>query len=1364
MDVQGIMSLAINNNRNINYIMVITRELTDSVSASTASDIQLGSCVTEIGQGAFSGYTNIGEVEFPDSLTTIGVGAFSGSSITSVEFPSGLTSISDSAFNSCYTLGNFTLPSSLTTIGASAFTSCSGMTELTIPSGVTSIGDNAFKQSKNLQRINVSATTVPTLGSNALNETNNCTIYVPFSSYDDYIAAQSWQNYRSRIFYEGAPFKVRFINSSGEASFVKCDSSTIVSRPSSIPSGITSTTFGECVTDFDTKSFSGISLGDVVIPSNVKYINSTSKSYAFYSASATSINFAEGIEEIGYSTFEYFKCDSPIVLPSTLTKMDSYAFYGLKAPSVTINGSKTLELNQYAFKYSTITSATISNIKTLMGFSDCGNLKTANISNVETLGYNAFSNCGSLTDVSITTTGSTILSGSTFTDCKSLSAVTLGNGVTSIGYGEFLRCSGLTSINIPSTLTSIGESAFYGTGLVNVTIPDTVTSLGASAFYGTKSLSSCTIGSGITSLDRHVFYESTVNSVSLPNTLTTLGYKVFYNSGLLSLTLPNSVTSVGSGLCQDSTSLSSVTLSSSMASIPQDAFNGCTSLKSVEIPNGIMSIEQTAFRNCSAMTSVIIPESVISIGASAFTNCSGLNSIIVGRATPPTIGAKVFDGSTCFIYVPQASYDLYVNAENWSTYADRIFAVGQNYKAMLFGSTNKIIQCNDNTTLTLSELTSNYADTINVGNCVTAIGNSAFTSSNQIETVAISSGVTSIGNSAFYNKKTLKTVSGGQGLTSIGDEAFMYCSGFTSITLPDSLATIGEWAFYGTSLTTIVIPSGVTSIGRGAFQSSALTSVTFEGSTPPTIGDNTITGYHSLFHKRIPIYVPCTAYNDYMTAWAGASTGSSDGRIIDYLIPNGQYTKNEEISGEYLCENGNKYKKIGHYVSSDNINWCLQNYVVGDLIVEGDSDCSPFLHIEWNSNCGTNCNNSGYTYTKYCGETDKTIVGYNDIPYSQGYISAITIGDCVKTVEEVFVPSCTSIKSLSLGKNITSIGYRAFENIGITSLELPSTLTEIGYSAFVNCSGLTSIICLATTPPTLGVDVTYGGIRVFSGTNNCNIYVPCESVSAYKAAWSTYADRIHGIQPCQEEIKASIQYSNGSAYTTTCGGDNIVSNIPNVSSATSAVIGDCATEIGDTTFNFASNLTAITIGNNVKKIGSMAIRGTKITSITLPSTLTTLGDGVLENNTGLTSVVIPSGVTSIPNECLMGCTNLRSVVIPSGVTSVGGYAFSNCSGLTSVSNLDNVESIGDSAFYQCKGLTAMTIGNSVTSIGSAAFNYCTNLRSITIYATTPPSIAYDTFYNTNSCIIYVPEEALTAYKAATWWSDYASRIQAIPTS
>ena len=90
----------------------------------------------------------------------------------------------------------------------------------------------------------------------------------------------------------------------------------------------------------------------------------------------------------------------------------------------------------------------------------------------------------------------------------------------------------------------------------------------------------------------------------------------------------------------------------------------------------------------------------------------------------------------------------------------------------------------------------------------------------------------------------------------------------------------------------------------------------------------------------------------------------------------------------------------------------------------------------------------------------------------------------------------------------------------------------------------------------------------------------------------------------------------------------------------------------------------------------------------------------------LTSVTIPSSVTSIGSETFTGCSALTSVTIPSSVTSIGFAAFNSCSGLTSVTIPSSVTNIGDGAFNSCSGLTSVTIPNSVTSIGYSAFSYC----------------------------------------------------------
>ncbi|MBR3939540.1 MAG: leucine-rich repeat domain-containing protein, partial [Bacteroidales bacterium] len=106
--------------------------------------------------------------------------------------------------------------------------------------------------------------------------------------------------------------------------------------------------------------------------------------------------------------------------------------------------------------------------------------------------------------------------------------------------------------------------------------------------------------------------------------------------------------------------------------------------------------------------------------------------------------------------------------------------------------------------------------------------------------------------------------------------------------------------------------------------------------------------------------------------------------------------------------------------------------------------------------------------------------------------------------------------------------------------------------------------------------------------------------------------------------------------------------------------------------------------------------------------------GSFESCSGLTSVTIPNSVTSIGEYAFYNCSGLTSVTIPNSVTSIGESAFRGCSGLTSVTIPNSVTTIGERAFYNCSGLTSVTIGNSVTSIGNSAFSGCSGLTSVTI--------------------------------------------------
>ena len=115
------------------------------------------------------------------------------------------------------------------------------------------------------------------------------------------------------------------------------------------------------------------------------------------------------------------------------------------------------------------------------------------------------------------------------------------------------------------------------------------------------------------------------------------------------------------------------------------------------------------------------------------------------------------------------------------------------------------------------------------------------------------------------------------------------------------------------------------------------------------------------------------------------------------------------------------------------------------------------------------------------------------------------------------------------------------------------------------------------------------------------------------------------------------------------------------------------------------------------------------------------------------------------------------------IASISTRAFKGCGSLTSIDIPNSVTKIGDAAFVDCASLTSIDIPNSVTSIGEEAFRECISLTSVTVNAITPPTLGTKVFMNTNDCPIYVPSASVNAYKAATNWSYYASRIQAIPT-
>lgn len=156
----------------------------------------------------------------------------------------------------------------------------------------------------------------------------------------------------------------------------------------------------------------------------------------------------------------------------------------------------------------------------------------------------------------------------------------------------------------------------------------------------------------------------------------------------------------------------------------------------------------------------------------------------------------------------------------------------------------------------------------------------------------------------------------------------------------------------------------------------------------------------------------------------------------------------------------------------------------------------------------------------------------------------------------------------------------------------------------------------------------------------------------------------------------------------------------------SEIDGKPVTEIGESAFENCS-LTSVTIPDSVTSIGNGAFAYCgSLTSVTIPDSVTSIGVSAFSNCSSLTSVTIPDSVTSMGKWVFWDCSNLTSVTIPDGVTFIGDSAFKNCSKLTSITIPDSVTSIGERAFERCRGLTSITIPDSVMSIGDDAFKGC----------------------------------------------------------
>ncbi|MDE6370679.1 MAG: leucine-rich repeat domain-containing protein, partial [Duncaniella sp.] len=610
--------------------------------------------------------------------------------------------------------------------------------------------------------------------------------------------------------------------------------------------------------------------------------------------------------------------------------------------------------------------------------------------------------------------------------------------------------------------------------------------------------------------------------------------------------------------------------------------------------------------------------------------------------------------------------------------------------------------------------------------------------------------VVSIAPHAFAGCTGLTSVTIPNTVTSIGgnhfdgyDGAFAGCTGLKSVEIPNSVTLIGFYAFYGcTSLTSVTIPNSVTSFD-GAFQRcTGLTSVTIPNSIT-SIGSSAFENCTGLTSVSIPESVTAIGERAFLNCTSLASVtipesvtvigrfaffGCSD--LTSVSIP--ASVTNLGDGTFYECPNLKTiYYDTDSPVKAPSDLFSTESYSQSTLY----TTCAPEMLMRfepWKYFENIKSMDANYTLKYSFDDATKTcsVIGYEGTtPEYTIDIPAEVDGYTVTSVGNNAFYGCSKITFVNIAETVTSIGANAFG--GCTRLHtptLPASLTTIGENAFRNCVTLATITIPAAVT-SIGRMAFYGcmGLETVRYDTENPITAPADVFSS-----DIYSNAVLWTDAPFEKLSQMLPWSLF-RHTDMISNPDMFTYSYDDDANTCTITGyDLGVEY-DEAYGY----------DKIKRPeGDLVIPAKKDNY-----TVTSIGEKAFYQCSGLTSVSLPETVTSLGLWAFRSCRNISKVeyasmesffrmdgksafeegynlyiagnevteiTIPDTFTQVANCMFYNCSGLTSVKIPNSVTSISGSSFYGCSGLTELTIPTSVTSLGNYVLQSCSKLKHVTI--------------------------------------------------